>query len=416
MKKIFVNYFNFSAGEFISRIFNFFTVIYLARVLSVSNFGKINFAQSLGMYCLLFVSYGLDYIGLRELSKCKEKRCIDFYVSNIIAIRVVLFSIIYFCMFLGVLFMTKPFDIKLIIILYSLISLPYVFDLLWVFQALEKMHIITVLKATSGACLFLFIYTFVKTDSDIFRAAFCYPLSALLVAVIGIWIFRKTGKIKLSFEKRFWLLILKEATPVCLILLMNTFSFNIPLIMLGFMRSEKDMALFGAAYKIFLISVLPLGIWFQICAPRLARTSPLSWFFKKYIAASLIISFSIALVVFLMAPRIISILYGNEYNNSTMLLKIMSISIFISGLLVSFASPLVMWGYQKYHLFACTIGASCVVTSGFFLINKFGAFGASIASIISDLSVVCSVLIFLVFLFKKGSFRNIPLNLNNQYI
>ena len=88
---------------------SFAALIYLARVLGATNFGKINFALAILNYFILFTTMGMPVLGAREVAR--DKSSINKFVSNIITIQLVL-SLISFALIVAIsLLIDKPTDV-----------------------------------------------------------------------------------------------------------------------------------------------------------------------------------------------------------------------------------------------------------------------------------------------------------------
>ena len=62
------NIFVFSVGEIVSRIFNFFALVFIARILLVEDFGEINLAIVLVSYFSILLGFIHDDIATKEIS------------------------------------------------------------------------------------------------------------------------------------------------------------------------------------------------------------------------------------------------------------------------------------------------------------------------------------------------------------
>src|SRR3989339_767888 len=97
---------NFSwllGGAVLSSLINFFTTIYVARILGASAFGLFVFAQAFLMYLVLIVDSGLSILGTREIAKEKENA--GTVSINILAVRLILAFFVFIVATLIVLFL-----------------------------------------------------------------------------------------------------------------------------------------------------------------------------------------------------------------------------------------------------------------------------------------------------------------------
>ena len=55
-------------------IFILLTTPYITRILGVENFGKVEYANSIIAYFLLFTALGIPNYGIREVAKCRNDK------------------------------------------------------------------------------------------------------------------------------------------------------------------------------------------------------------------------------------------------------------------------------------------------------------------------------------------------------
>ena len=104
---------------------------------------------------------------------------------------------------------------------------------------------------------------------------------------------------------------------------------------------------------------------------------------KKMLFGLLAINGFISLVLFLGAELIINILYGPEYNDAILMLKISSIGYLLSSCIrIPFGTLLLSMRKVKFNLIVCTISGVLNVILDLILIPKFGSMGAVFTSVI----------------------------------
>ena len=307
-------------------------------------------------------------------------------MSGIITLRIFLFVLAYLIFILLMLFVPQFSSTKMVVLFYGLIMMAYVFDISWLFQVQEKMQLVSVIRVLGSLLSFIMIFIFARGSVEL--AAFLLFLGAFIAMVGAFLLYKKGNHFKFFFDKNFFKFLIKEAAPVGMVLCTAMASFNLPVIMLGVFKSGFDIGLYSAAYKVLQLAVIPNTLWYQSCAPQLARDGFCFEKFKLYVYGNICIGGIIALIMFILAPLIINILYGHNYVESIPVLKVMSICVFVSSLVVAFASPLVLWGYQKYHMIARIVGIVLLLLSSFIIIPRYGIASAVFTSIIADSVVV----------------------------
>ena len=116
------------------------------------------------------------------------------------------------------------------------------------------------------------VIIFVHSQNDLVIAALILALSALLGNIWFIPIYQKMfQKIKLEFSFPFWKELFIQSFPLAFAAIMIGIYYNLDMVMLGYMKSEADVGIYNAAYKIFLLGVLPFQLIFSAFFPVLSR-------------------------------------------------------------------------------------------------------------------------------------------------
>ena len=97
IKRISKNIIALTTGEIISKIFLFLLMVYAARILGVSSFGKLSFALSFSMLTVVLSDLGINTYLIREIARKKElvnKYFANAFVSKIF-LSLVTFGLVY---------------------------------------------------------------------------------------------------------------------------------------------------------------------------------------------------------------------------------------------------------------------------------------------------------------------------------
>ena len=127
--RIFKNFYFLIIGQVLSGLIFIVTSIYAARVLGPAEFGKLGFAESVLMFFLIFVNFGLDIIGMREIARNKELS--NDYAERILSLKLIFSFFSFIALLIFTLYIKKPIDTKYTIILYGLSLFPLSLFLDW---------------------------------------------------------------------------------------------------------------------------------------------------------------------------------------------------------------------------------------------------------------------------------------------
>lgn len=139
-------------AEFGSRLFKFFLLVFAARILGATEYGKFSFALAFATFFIVFADLGLDSILIRELAKDKSQ---ENKFSAIFTLRLLLslFMLVVICA--GSLFVSQDPIIRLAIWIFAIYiffqSVKTVF--LAFFQARQRMEYVALSQIFDSALI-----------------------------------------------------------------------------------------------------------------------------------------------------------------------------------------------------------------------------------------------------------------------
>jgi len=399
--KIASNLFSLTSAELAKRLLGFFTLVYLGRILDKGGFGILGFAAAFISYFILVVNFGFSTYGTMQIAKDNSK--ISTYVNNIFSIRILLAVFLSLVLIPYLFFSEKSTVIKYVILITGLNLFTNALALNWVFQAVEKMQYIAIRQILGGLLSLIGVMIFVHSKDDLLIAASILAISALLGNIWFIPIYQKLfDKIKLEFSFHFWKELFRESFPLAFASIMIGIYYNLDMLMLGYMKPENDVGIYSAAYKIFLLGILPFQLIFSAFFPALSRaglqdTSEFKSALKnygKFILGTGIVS---GIVLLTFSERIILLIFGENYLASAAPLSILAMNIIIVSINVFLGNPMMAWGKNKEYSIAITMGAVTNIILNFILIPKYSFIGAAFATLASEVAVFSG----LFYLFHK---------------
>ncbi len=387
-------------GDGISYLLNFITTIYLARILEVNNFGKINFAFAFFSFGSFLTNLGLVSIATREIAQRSGSSFLEFsnyYVINIILLRQILAIIVFIILSIITILINKSMEVKTLIILYGLSLFPFALLLEWLFLGIEEMTIITLSKVILALSYLLLILFFVKTQKQLTRIPIAFFVSYLLSAIFFIISYLNkinVSKIQWNFSFQFktWKELLTNAMPVGIGAILLQFSFNFNIIFLGLVRNSSDVGLFSAANKILMFILIFDRVMNNTIFPTIARyystgKEKLSVFLNKLNKLIFVVALPICAGVFFLAKELTVFIYGCNYEQSYRILRIL-IWFFLFTMLNSIYTSTLIAG-RKNKEYISTISCGVIVNVFLILIftHYFGARGVAISLVISELII-----------------------------
>lgn len=399
--KIASNLFSLTSAEIAKRLLGFITLVYLGRMLDINGFGIIGFASAFISYFILVVNFGFNTYGTVEVAKDQSKTLM--YVNNILSIRIILAVFLTLILVLYLLFSEKNLLTKYVILITGFTLFANAIALNWVFQAVEKMQFIAIRQVLGGLISLVGVMIFVHSKDDVLIAAAILSLSMLIGNIWFIPIYhRMFGKIRFEFDLQFWKELFVKSFPLAFASIMIGIYYNLDMVMLGYMKPESDVGIYSAAFKIFMLGVLPFQLIFSAFFPALSRaglqdTSEFKSTLKnygKFILGTGIVS---GIVLLTFSERVILLIFGENYLPSAAPLSILAMNIIIVSINVFLGNPMMAWGKNKEYSLAITMGAVTNIILNFILIPKYSYIGAAFATLASEVAVFIG----LYYLFRK---------------
>jgi O-antigen/teichoic acid export membrane protein len=389
------------AANIASRAFGFFYIMYTARYLGAEKFGILSFALAFTGIFAVFADVGLQTLIIREVAR--DKSLADKFLSNIIAIKVVLVTFTFGLTVLIVNIFGYP---ELTVKVLYLVTLSIVFNafsgaFFSIFRAYEKMEYESagqILRAALSLACALFAI-FQKLDVTAF--AFIYFIVSVLIfgyaLSICAWKFIKP---RIEIDWKFWKSTLKKALPFSLTLIISGIFFNVDIIMLSAMKGDEFagwykavvniIAVFNSIIIVFIFAMFPVTSRLFISAKNsLIRATERS---SKYL---FIVGLPIAAGTFLLADRMILLIYGPNFAPAAIAVKILSIYLPLRVLSHVMGWTLASIDWEPLRTLSAAIALGLNVCLNFIFIPVLGIAGAGIAAVISQVLMFILYYLFL---------------------
>lgn len=380
-------------GKMVSTAIGLLVASMLFRYLGKEGYGNyttvIVFLQFFG----ILVDMGLYIILTKKISE--QGANAESLVSNIFTIRLISAII-----FLGiapviVLFFPYPSIIKWGV---ALTSFSFLFITLnqvlqGVFQKNLKMERVTISEILGRVVLLVGTYLAIHFEKGL--------LAILLMVVFGSFtnflftfiLSRKLVRIHLRFDFAVWKKVVIDAYPIALAILFNLVYFKADTLILSLMKSQEDVGIYGASYKILEVLTTFPAMFAGLTIPVLTYTfsrMDLDRFrrvLRKAFDFLVIISLPMVVGTYFIAHKVINFIAGNEFEASAVVLQILIVAtgiIFVGNL---FGHTVVVINKQKQILWAYAAIAVISVTGYLILIPKYSYLGAAWMTVASELLI-----------------------------
>ncbi len=397
---IFKNTFWLSIGMGANKILGFLLLIYAARILGATEYGKFSFALAFISLFGIFQDLGLTAIVTREFAKEtkvpeeEKKEREEFH--SLISLEILLSVIAFFLILFGSFFITPEPDIRkaiLILAAYGSMNSMIAFFCSF-FQARQKMEYQTspiIIQAALATVLGIF---FLFRFPSVVNLSYAY-LFASVAGLILIWILFniKIFSLKISWRGSVWRKFLLMSWPVALMGLFGVLYNYIDSVMMGYWGMIAETGWYNAAYRIIFVVLIPMGLFSGSFYPVLSKFFRESkeqlqrvWNYQMQVMILLALPLMVGGIV--LAPRLIYFFYPFSFSPSILALQILMVMAGLVFIYRPLLDVLIASNQQKSTFWITFSGALINILLNLFLIPKYRLYGASIATVVTYIIII----------------------------
>lgn len=330
-KTVFANFGYLSLLQIAGYIFPLITMPYLARVIGVEGFGKISFASSIIVWFQTIADWGFNLTATRDVAKNREdKEKVSRIFSNVLWARCFLMVIS------GILLLIATFSIPylrenaaIIIITFLLIPGHILFPD-WFFQAIEKMKYTTIFNLIIKFIFTIAVFIFIRKKEDYLIQPILTTIGYIICGIAAQYlILSRWGYVLYRPQSKEIFSTIKNSTDVFINTLMPNLYNSFSVILLGFWGGASANGIYDGGNKLPSIATQFQTVLSRAFYPFLSRRPDKHGFYTK-LNISLAIIASILLII--TAPWIVKIILGPAFDNSIIVMQILSSSVIFLAL------------------------------------------------------------------------------------
>ena len=369
-------------------IFPLITLPYLTRILSVDNYGVVSFVKSYMVYIQLVVDFGFSLSSVKDIVEANnDKKSIGIITGQTILAKLILSAIsliatLILCPFIPLLGNN---------LLYTLLSFFVIvlssFLMDFLFQGIEKMHVMTISFVIMKLISTSLTLVLVKSDLDILWIPMLDIISSIIAIIFTL---REVHKYKIPIKIKTLkksIELIKESSVYFISNFATTAFGALNTLLIGIAMDSTQVAYWSVALQLIaavnaMYSPIVNGIY-----PQMVREKSLL-LIKKILSIFMPIVIVGCIVFFISAKFIVLIVSGEEYLYSVTVLRYL-----IPILLISFPVMVTGWptlgaiGKAKETTITTTVTAVAQVLGliVLMLINKFTLINVAILRCLTEL-------------------------------
>jgi O-antigen/teichoic acid export membrane protein len=379
-----------STSYFSVAILSMLLSIFIARLLGDVALGKYFIASYIPPLFLVLLDLGFETYIIREVARKKDQA--SKYLSNAFTFRLLLIPIIISMILVAVNLLGYPENTKYIVYLFSIY---YIFSSLsslikMTFRAFEKMGYEAIITIFISILRISLCLLFLYLGYGLLTLALIFIFSGILEFIITLLVCRKKFvKIKLEIDISFMKKAIKIALPFAVVTLFGAIFVRIDTIMLSYMKGDAVVGWYNAAYSLTLgLNPVPLLIMNAILPllsySYISSKESLKMAYDKSFKYLFYLGLPLAIGTFMLADGIIFLVYGAEFVNSIVALKILAWDILIKFLYLCSSYILIATDKQKQMTMFVIATALLNIILNLFLIPSYSYIGSGIATLISE--------------------------------
>ncbi len=337
-RRIFRNTFVMTVGQGIVQLVNLCFVIYFARVFGAGTLGDYSFAMAIGALCSIFVSLGTHSLAIKSISQdiATEIKII----GSLIPFEIITGSIIFISVFVFLEFVpigNRLYAMILLILAYNII-IKWTDLLCTRFQAREKMGYVAYADVIRQILRVTFGFLLIWQLNDPVAAIGVFPVCALFVLIWMMYATTKQyGAMPLSINLRAFKELVIKAWPYGSLILMGILYERLGIIFLTFMHSEVTVGYFTMAERLVVALGIIHAMFISSIFPAMTRLVAHEKKIMPVLAVRclrlvLVFVLPAASLLFLLSDEVIAVLYGDEFDQSVIILQIVSWVLVFRGL------------------------------------------------------------------------------------
>lgn len=386
-----INAFLSSIQRLLNVIFPLITFPYISHTLSVESVGKYNFSSSVVGYFILIAGLGINTFAVREGARFRnDRKKISQFASEVFTINLLAALISYILLFLCLVYVKKlqPYCICILIL-----SIQIIFTVLgteWVYVIFEEYTYITIRNIAFKIFSIFLMFLFVRNQQD-----YLYYAIITLIANAGAYVLnfincKNYCDLKITLNVR-WIELLK---PILIIFASNIaiqIYVNADTTMLGLIKDDYTVGIYGVAVKIYTIIANLLGGILVVTIPRLSMFVGQSNFdeyrklLEKLIKTLYILTVPCMMGLLFLSKDVIILIAGDKYVDSAEPLKILCLALTCKIFSTIFNDCVLIPMRREVHSMCNFIMAAIInIILNLCLIPQYGVNGAAFTTLLAE--------------------------------
>jgi O-antigen/teichoic acid export membrane protein len=200
---------------------------------------------------------------------------------------------------------------------------------------------------------------------------------------------RRLLRAPLAFTTRDWRRLLALALPMGAATILGQIHYKADVILLGLLRSQADVAVYGVAYKVIDFMLVFCAVFAGMVYPVLARRAEedrarLRAALTRVLNTTIALAAPAAVGTILLAPGILLIVGGGRYESAAPVLQLLAVSVIFSFVNMIYTYVIIVQNRQATLIWVSVINIAANVALNLYAIPRFSYVGSAAATGITE--------------------------------
>ncbi len=387
-------------------------VAVIARKLGDTGYGKYSFAIGFTSIFAVLADFGLNNLAFRDLAREKTK-CAK-YLGNIIVIKLFLSVAVFLAIVIGIRLMHPPRETRLVVYFIGAYMLLSAFTQLlrFTFYAFEKMEYGVMVMVVDKLLIIVFGILVLLIRPGVVAFSATFVLVGLSTFLFAFWVgTRNFGIPALEMDLKFWVYLFKAAFPLGLMIVFTMLYQRVNISILSANKGDAVTGWYSAAFNLFSQAAIISTAFVTSVYPRLSNLAvsapdSLETIYRRCLRYLFALALPMSVGLFILADKIILFIYGKEFVESVLLLKILSLALAFSFTNILLWTVLSSMNKQAVSAFCLGLTVIVLAILDVLLIPRWSYTGATIAQVGAEIFLFAAsfsfVTKYLGFIFLPG--------------
>lgn len=375
------------AATLLTKLVSLAAIGYPARILGPENYGIYAYGMSLSAYAAILLIPGLTVWGTRHIAQNKE--LVGETIGSINFVRLTLAIVAYLGLYTFSDAYASSLNEKNIILICGLTIFTNALSVDWAFNGLERTSIPAWLSLINNIIVVSCLFILIHTPGDLFNYALIMPVVSLSIVFLSYITLRIHGVIIKSPQFTLAYKAVHQSKQLIAVFALITIGHYASNIIIKKELGAESLGIFMAAYYLFeLASSIPSLVG-TVVMPRISRYVITDRPRALSVTAALsrgymLLGFLMVSILYSEADFIFDLIYGNKYNESINVFRMMCIGLVFNFAVCGYTNILMSFSEDNTMLLVTITSNILAVLLSIILIPTFGIVGASAIIAIID--------------------------------